>query len=220
MTSGLNIRVTPNDVVIDINETVEEVDVVELLNFNEDMIEELLETHAGTQAYWESLAIRLKKRQESFDNEFVKKWWAHHRLYARYIMNSYGERKPTKEALNDMVVLVFSEDASASVRLKYMEIAWKTCLKSDKFVGGKKEFENNMFKYISIDQPWYFESVIRTQNKLQEDSDIVKVFAEKLTARSFHMKDYLELLKAKRYNIGPTSVSEKDMMGETSERKN
>jgi len=201
------ISVSPNNVSIKLDEFVEETDVLKHLSFNETMIEELLQTHAGHQAYWEALAIKLKKKSEAFEAEIVKKWWAHNRIYAKLILKAQGEKSPTVNAINDMTVLVYSEDAKEKI-ISYVDLAWEAYKKGKNIEVSKDQFKKDMMLWISLDPIWYFEYVVRTQNKLEEDSKLVQVFADRLNSRSFHMKEYLDLIKAKKYNIEPKSERE------------
>jgi len=88
--SNFKITVSPSGVYIHLNEYREETDIEELLKFDENQIEDLLSTHASTQSYWEALAVRYRNRYESFSEEFVKKWWAYNKTYARYVLAGYG----------------------------------------------------------------------------------------------------------------------------------
>ncbi len=200
-----------------ISEDLDEVDVVRMLQFDETDIEHLLRTHAATQVYWEALAIRYKYRYESFKGEGHRKWWAYHRSYAKYVLASYGDLKPTVEAIKDTVVLIYSETTTAQERLKYAALAYSVAsLKKTFFDGSEQEFFDLMFKYTLADPFWYFETVVRTLNKLNEDSALVESVAEKLNSRGFHMRDLLQLVSAKQHNMGAASISD----GDTAERIN
>jgi hypothetical protein len=204
---------------VELDEMIEEVDVIGSLNFDENMIEEILSTHAGNQAYWEAMAARLKTRYESFEEETMKKWWAHNKTYAKYVLHSYGDKQPTLSAINDMVILIYSEDNTEETRNKYCDIAYNSYSKFAYRTYEKDEFRADMYKWVCSDSPWYFENMVRTEKKLKEDFEMVKIFAERLHSRSFHMKDYQNLLMAKKYNIGPTSYDERSMMGRMSRKE-
>jgi len=218
--SNFKIAVTPTGTQVTLSQTVEEVDVIDKLTFNEDLLEELLETHSATQAYWEALAVRMKKGIEAFDEEFARKWWAHNRVYAKLVLNAYGEKEPTKTSVDDMTILIYTEDSTDSMRSKYAHLAHTAFgEKKHMYAEAKKTFEKNMYKYLNeVDPPWYVESVMRTQRKLKEDYELVKVFAERLNSRGFQMKEYQSLLMAKRYNIG-TPISQRDTMERVSQER-
>ena len=86
-----------------VNEHLQTVDVQRMLSFEPEQIEDLLRTHAGNQAYWEALAVRLRTRYESFKEVWARKWWAHCNRYGRVIANVYGENKPTAQAIQDHI---------------------------------------------------------------------------------------------------------------------
>ncbi len=200
-----------------IGETVDEIDVIGLLDFNEELLDELLETHAGNQAYWEALAIRLKKRYNSFKEDNIKKWWANNKIYAKLVLNGYGERDPAVSAVKEMTIIVYSKDVSQAMRQKYFRIAYDAySRKKIPFADDEKTFEDNMYRCIYHTPPWYFESLVETEMKMKEDKDVVEIFAERLYSKSFLMKDYLKLLMAKKYNLGPVSIDERDIMRKTS----
>ena len=204
------LSITSSGVIASITEDLDEVNITDLLNFNEADIESLLRTHAGTQAYWEALAIRYKKRYEVFRDVDYRKWWSFHRTYAKLVLRAYGDLKPTVEAIKDQTILIFSEDTTKLERVKYAALAY-TVISRKQSVGSEQEFYKLMFKYQSFEVIWYFESMERTLAQLKEDRDLVESVAEKLNSRSFHMRDLLQLLTAKNYNIGPKSISDKDV---------
>lgn len=208
MKPSFKISIRPNGINAAIGEYLEEKDILEFLSFDENQIEDILSTHAAHQAYWEALTVRLKNRYESFESDFCKKWWAHNKSYAKYVLESYKEPKPTVEAIKDMTILIYSEDASAAERDKFLTLAHTVF--SDKkrvtILMSKEEFEKEMFRYTKIEPAWYFETMTRTLNKLREDYELVQVVAKKLDSRSYHVGGLLELLKAKKWNIGPIGV--------------
>ena len=212
--SAFKIAITKTGVEITLNEVIEEVDVIDKLHFNEDLLEHLLETHSGDQAYWEALAIRLKKRAEAFDDEVSSKWWANNRFFAKFVLQAYGEKEPTKSSIDDMTILIYSRDTSPDMLKKYVHMAYAVfSTKKGVYAQDSESFEKNMLKFINdSDPPWYIETVKEMQRKLQEDFELVKVFAERLNSRSFQMKEYQNLLMAKKYNVGPTSFSDKEML--------
>jgi len=200
----------------EINEELEERDILEMLRFDEEDIETLLKTHAANQAYWEAYAVRLKNKWEFFKEEWYKKWWAHNKRYARLILSAYGDNKPSIDSLKDTVINIYSVDTTEIEREKFYSLALKEASKKKYFDGEDDDFRRSMFKYINLEPAWYFETVMQTLRKLQEDYETVEIVAEKLNARSFHMQNILQLLMAKRSNLGPQSFSEKDMMGKIS----
>ena len=205
--SNFKMTVSPSNVQVTLNEYCEETDIEELLKFDENQIEGLLSTHAATQSYWEALAIRYRNRYENFSEEFVKKWWAYNKSYAKLVLYGYGDLKPTVDAIKDITILIYSEDTTSSARDKYARIALKGSEKGKmEFDGTQEEFISDMFRFINSERPWYFETIVRTEAMYQENYELIKVVADKLNSRSFHMQDILKLMLAKRGNIGPMSV--------------
>lgn len=205
--SNFKITVSPSQVQVQLNEYCEETDIEELLKFDESQLEDLLKNHAAVQSYWEALAIRYRNRYESFTEEFAKKWWAHNKLFSKYVCFGYGELKPTVDAIKDMTILVYSEDTDEAARDKYSRIAFKGVDKGKVgYEGTQEEFVVDMFKYLNVPSPWYFETVVRTEAMWKENYELIKVVADRLDARSYHMKDILKLALAKQGNIGPGSM--------------
>jgi len=200
----------------EINESLEEKDVLEMLRFDEEDIETLLKTHAANQAYWEAYAVRLKNKYEFFKEEWYKKWWAHNKSYSRMVLAAFGDNKPSIDSLRDTTINIYSYDTTETEREKFFSLALREAVKKKYFDGNAVEFKLSMFKYIDNEPAWYFETVMQTLRKLKEDYETVEIVAEKLNARSFHMQNILQLLMAKRSNLGPQSFSEKDMMGNLS----
>lgn len=203
-----------------ISEDFQEEDIIKLLEFDENDIERLLKTHAATQAYWEALAIRYKNRFEAFKEDWYKKWWAYNRVYAKYVLAAYDDKKPTVEAIKDTTILVYSQDTTEFERQKYAALAFSMASKNKAyFDGDESQFFNLMYKHILSEVPWYFESVVTTLNTLKEQADLVEAVAEKMNSRSFHMQSLLSLISAKQYNMGPTSITDKDLANQINERK-
>lgn len=215
-----NISIDKNGADIFINENMREQDIIELLKFDESIIEELLLTHAANQAYWEALSIRLKNKYEYFKDSWYKKWWSYNKVYAKYVLAEYGDSKPTVDSINDMTIIMYSSDRSDFEREKYCDFAHSYYLRKFRSDMSRDWFHGVMYKYlIDYPNPWYFEILIDTLNKYKEDYEIVEVVAEKLNSRSFHMQNVLELMKAKYSNIGPMSVQDKYLMGKVSDFK-
>lgn len=198
--SNFSIGLSDNNIIVNISESMGESDIEQMLSFDEENIEELLKTHAAKQAYWEALAVRLQNRYELFKEEWVKKWWAHHKTFAKMVLAAYGESKPTMDAIKDMVILIFSEETSDIEREKYCNTAYQIAEKK-KDSTSKTDFQFSMFRYIN--NGWAFEQVQRTESKLEEQYKMVEIVAERLNSRSFHMQSLIELLKAKKFNIEP-----------------
>jgi hypothetical protein len=195
-----------------ISEDFQEEDIVQLLEFDESDIEGLLKTHAATQVYWEALAIRYKNRYESFKEDWHKKWWAHNRQYAKYILKAYGEKAPTAESIKDTTILVYSVDTSDFERDKYADLAFSVASRNKVYFDGDLgQFKVLMYKHLLSDTPWYFETVTSTLQSLKEQSDLVSAVADKLNSRSFHMQNLLSLVTAKAYTMGERSITDKDL---------
>ena len=195
-----------------ISEDFQEEDILKLLEFDENDIETLLKTHAATQVYWEALAIKYKNRYESFKEDWVKKWWAYNRVYSKYVLTAYDDKKPTVEAIKDTTILIYSQDTTDFERQKYSALAFSIASKNKVyFDGDEQQFYNLMYKHILSEVPWYFETVVHTLNSFKEQADLIEAVAEKLNSRSYHMQSLLGLLSAKAYNLGPRTVSDKDL---------
>jgi hypothetical protein len=185
-----------------VNEYVDQVNVEEMLSFDHEQIEHLLRTHAGYQAYWEALALRLRLRYETFKDVHARKWWAHHNRYARVISSVYGESKPTKEATQDLVIQTFSVDTNQVTRDRFAHQAWSYEVKKSMSVGTQEEYSAQMYKYLNSTQPWYFENVVENLKQLQEQYDSVRVIADRLNSKSYDLQLYAKLQMAKRGNVG------------------
>ncbi len=209
------IAIKSNGVEYSVDEYMEEKNITDLLTLDTERIHETLETHAANQAYWEALAVKLKNKLESFENEWCKKWWAHSRKFAKYVLFGYGDTKPTVDSVKDMVILIYSEDTTDLEREKYSKIAFEMAVKRRQTYKSEEEFRLDMYKYSK----WYFEVITRTLGKMKEDYEIVHIVAKRFDSRSFHVGNLVELVKAKKSNIGPMSVSEKDLMHSTSETR-
>ena len=209
MDGKFHITVTENDVHIRLDETVEEVDVTRFLKFDEHELGDLLRDHAAYQAYWEALAIRLNRRLEDFQDEYSKKWWSNARLHARFILEAYGDKTQTKDNITDMVIKVYSQDTSDMMRDKYASIAFKTFAnKKGLYEVDEGVFYEEMYRWLLMEEPWYYETIVRTEKKLKEDYELVKVFARRLESRSFHVHEYKDLMKPKHGNVQPRSWGE------------
>lgn len=185
------------------SEDVNEQDITRLLSYDETMIEELLCNHAAIQTYWEALAIKYKKKLEDFKEGWCAKWWAHNRVYAKYVLAAYGDSKPTQESIKDTVILVYSEDTTDAEREKYLSLAFSVVDKRKVvFDGTIEDFRKLMYKHLLSEVPWYFESIMTTLSKCKEDAKLVTSVAEKLEERSFHMQSFLKLMIAKQSNLG------------------
>lgn len=186
-------------------------DVQEMLNFNPEDVEFLLRNHSGVQSYWEALAIRLMKRYEIFVDIWSKKWWAHSNTYARAVLASYGDLKPTAAVVQDMVVQIYAADTSEVERKKYTAQAHE--LASRKFsTGSFDEYYVGMYRYQMLKPPWYFETVSETTLKLKEDAELVKSIASKLNDKSFNLSAYAKAFMARFGNVGPMNVNEAAVM--------
>jgi len=195
-----------------IGEDFQDEDIIALLEFDENDIEPLLKTHAATQVYWEALAIRYKSRHEAFKEDWYKKWWAYNRVYSKYVLAAYEDKKPTVEAIKDTTILIYSQDTTEFERQKYASLAFSIASKNKAyFDGDEQQFNILMYKHVLSEVPWYFETLVNTLNSLKEQADLIEAVAEKLNSRSFHMQSLLNLLSAKAYNLGPRSISDKDM---------
>jgi hypothetical protein len=204
--SSFRVSIVKGQVLILCDDDLPETDIIDLLQFDETQIESLYRDHAAIQARWEQIAINLRNSYESFDEEFVKKWWAHNKKYAKLVIEGYGEKKPTIDAVTDQVILMYSEDTSAISQQKYVEIAYQAACKRDK--EDKQEFQNSMLKYVLMNPQWTYETLIRTSKVMERNMQTVQNIAKRLDNRSYHMKDLKDLIMAKHFNHGPVTETE------------
>jgi hypothetical protein len=205
MASNLFISVSKGrmgpDVNVNVNDLLEETDIEELLKFDSERIMEYYPSHASVQAYWEELANKLREDYENFKNIDFRKWWSHSRFYARLILSSLGDKKPTNDAINDMVISVFSADSSQNLRDKYCEFAYKSSQSSKGLFSDDYEvFKGEMFKYVNCEIPVTFEEIERISISLERGYDAVKIIADRLNSRSFHMQEVAKFLHMKMGN--------------------
>lgn len=196
----LDVTITPNLVEIEVNMYVEKTDVIKMLQFDPEEIEDLLKIQSSLQARWEAVAIEVEKNCTEFNEDFRRKWWAHTKQYARSILIAQGESKPTKEAIKDMVILIFSESTPKEARTYYAQLAYEIAVKKKTmYTGdlGADAFKVDMYKYLTNEPAWFFESVERTYRKLQTDHSHVKNVAEKLNNRAYNLNALKELTKQK-----------------------
>ena len=197
-----------------LSENITEVDVSNLLEFDENQIQDLLLTHAAKQAYWEALTVRMSNQVDSFKDEFYEKWWAHNKRFAKLILAAQDEKKPTVDAIKGQTILMYSEERTEQERSRYEEIAFKEALKKTNVfdTSSREAFSREMWRYLLLDTVWYFESLERTLKKLRADHDVIKIVADKLNSRSFHMQNVLHLMEKKMGNVGPMSYTEQNVI--------
>lgn len=174
------------------DETLPDTDIMAMLEFSDDQIEDLLHTHAANQAYWEAFAIRLKTRAEEFKENFVKRWWAHNKTFAKLVLAAYGDAKPTVDGIVDQTIIMYSNITEIQ-RQQFADAAYSVASKRPNFSKTKEEFFADMFLY----KEWTYELLIGEQKRLQENSEIVSVVAERLNSKSFHLGQVLSLIQAK-----------------------
>lgn len=201
------ISIIKGNIVVLCDDWIPETDIEELLSFEESQIEELYKNHAATQARWEQVAINLKNSFDLFKEEFVSKWWAHNKRYARLVLEGYGEKKPTIDAVNDQVILTYSEDTSELSLEKYISIAYDVAIKKDKALD-REGFEVDFKKFLLTEPKWTYESILRSTKQMEKGVLSIQNIAKRLDNRSYHMRDLKDLLMAKKFNIGPVSETE------------
>ena len=194
-------------------DSVPETDIIELLEFDENQMEELYLTHASIQARWEQIAINLKNNYESFEENFAKKWWAHNKRFAKLSLLGQGEKNPTVDAIKDTTILITSDGVDQLERDKYAYWAHKATQdkKADRNLGlSLEEFSERMYKYLNMNPAWYYDTLINTLKTLEKDCATVQNICKRLESRSFHMKELKDLMMAKSSNIGPFTVKEQN----------
>lgn len=209
--SDFTLQVGKDSVTINLNESLPMTDVVEMLRFDDADVENLLRTHSGNQSYWEALAIRLRVRFEKYKDEWVKKWWAYHRLYAKNVLAAYGDSKPTMDALQDMTILVYSSETSDEERKKYASLAYKVA-QSKAFHGSEEEYAGLMYRYLQMEVPWFFETLMYNLKRLQEEAETVQVVADRMHAQAFHLDMYAKMQIARKGNVDGSIISEKQRL--------
>lgn len=214
MKFGIGINHGRVNIVLD--EHLPETDVLEMLRFDDADVENLLCTHSANQSYWEALVVRLKTRYERFKEDWVRKWWAHNRTYARFVVAAYGEPKPTGDTVKDQVIQIYSADTTGNERGKYAVAAYSVANSKGQFRGSEDEFRNSMYKYILLEVPWYFETVVATLTQMQEEFETVKTVADRLNSQSFHLDLYAKMQMARKYNIEGVGLSDGQVMRQTS----
>jgi len=208
--SNYSVSIQDGQVAVSLNENMPETDIEQMLTFEAENAEALLEVHAGIQAYWEALAIRMVSRYENFKEVWYRKWWAHSNGYARMVVSYYGDNKPTVATIEDMSVQMYSRDVSDNERKKFAVAAFSVAVTKG-YGGSDSEYFDNMYRYILAEPYWYFETLVETLKHLEEDSKIVQSVAKKLNSQAFHLDLYGKLQMGKRGNL-PQSISDKDLM--------
>lgn len=193
-------------------------DLVKLLSFK-DSLEESLTTHSAHQCFWESLAIDLKYRALEFEEVGYAKWWAHARKFARWALLGAGIRG-TKEDLNDVVISHFSRDVSPPQREEHAKVAWRGCLftlHGSEAKVAKATAENALaisfldfrsLMYCYVEGGFDYEKIQGTKRWLEEQAAKVAAIAKVFADRSFKMKEFTDLEKAKYGNVGPLTIDE------------
>ena len=210
MKFGIGINQGRVNIVLD--EHLPETDVLEMLRFDDADVENLLCTHSANQSYWEALTVRLKSRYERFKDEWVRKWWAHNKMYGKLVLAAYGELKPTGDTIKDMVIQIYSSDATDTERGKYAVAAYSIANSRGQFKGSEDEFRNSMYKYIWLEAPWYFETVVTTLKQMQEEFETVETVSARLNSQSFHLDLYAKMMMARKYNIEGVGLSDGQVM--------
>lgn len=197
-----------------LDETLSEIDVEAMLSFGSDEeIEQALHTHAAYQAYWESFALRLKSKLDNFKEEWVAKWWAHNKRFAKDVLASYGETKPTIDSLRDTVINIYSEDTGDTQRNQFSISGYSVANKRASCKSSLEEYTADMLKFLQISPPWYYETIVNTESRFSENYEVVRIVAERLNSKSFHMKEVLSLITPKAGNTGLTDPrNERNLM--------
>jgi hypothetical protein len=197
----LTISVSSEGTTLKIDEFVPETSVKDLLTFDSNRLADYYPKHAALQAYWEELANNLKGRYENFKNIDYKKWWSHNRRYARLVLAAVGDKKPLLDSIQDMVISIYSSDASDLQKEKYCDFAHKEANKQKGiFALDKEDFHQEMYKYVLGESPLYFEVMEEALLKMGKDYESVRIIAERLNSRSFHMQEVAKLINQKMSN--------------------
>jgi hypothetical protein len=210
--SDFKVSISNGQVYVLCGDQVPETDIIDLLEFDENMLEDLYFNHAAIQARWEQIAINLKNSWDSFDDEFVKKWWAHNKRFAKLSLLGQGEKSPTVDAIKDTAILITSEDTDQHERDKYAYWAHKAT--QDKKVDrdlqlNLEDFTKRMYKYLNMEPAWYFEVITRAVKNLEKNYLTVQNICKRLESRSFHMKELKDLSMVRHGNAGPMTHRQK-----------
>ncbi len=196
-----------------LDETLDELDVEAMLRFDDEEIDDLLHTHASVQAYWEAFALRLKTKLDNFKEDWKAKWWAYNKRFAKDILISYGETKATIDSITDMVINIYGKSSTDSQREQFANAGYLIANKRASCSESLEEYKKSMFKYLLSDPAWYYEDVVNTESKLSENYEIVRIVAERLNAKSFHIKEVIGLIQQKPGNTGLNAPrNERDLM--------
>jgi hypothetical protein len=185
-----------------LDESLDVVDIEAMLKFDDEEIDDLLHTHASIQAYWEAFALRLKTKLDNFKEDWKSRWWAWNKKYAKDVLISYGETKYTIDSITDMVINIFGKSVTDNQREQFANAGYLIANKRASCSESKEEYKSSMFKYILSDPAWYYEDVVNTESKLSENYEIVRIVAERLNAKSFHIKEVIGLVQQKPGNTG------------------
>jgi len=196
-----------------LDETMTETDIEAMLRFDDEEIDDLLHTHASVQAYWEAFALRLKTKLDNFKEDWKSRWWAWNKKFAKDVLISYGETKATIDSITDTVINMYGKETTDSQREQFANAGYLIANKRASCSESLEEYKNSMFRYINQDPAWYYEDVVNTESKLSENYEIVRIVAERLNAKSFHIKEVIGLIQQKPGNTGLTAPrNERDLM--------
>jgi len=197
------------------------VDLVQTLGFANNL-SEALESHSANQVYWESMAAEVTRVAQEFEAVGYAKWVAHARHYAKLALKGMGEERLLLDDIKDTVIRIYSKDATEEQRETYARHAFHAHLCQTR--GGVREaerlkgtsqfsamyatFRGLMFAYLASSQPWYYEVVTGALYNLRENSEKLKAVARAFDKRSYSLKEFVDLERAKMGNVGPLSVQE------------
>jgi hypothetical protein len=197
--SLFSISITGQNVSINLQEEMLAQDVIQMMTFQPDQIDSLLQNHAGVQVYWEALAIKMKSDYDNFKESFYKKWWAHSNNYARNVLCAYGDAKPTGVVVSDMVIQIYSSDTTPEELAKYAAVSFQYLVRHSKYEGTQEDYSALMFKYLS--RGWTFEMVTQRLQVLKDQSEYITAIAERLNSKAYNLTAYARLHEPKRGNM-------------------
>ena len=209
--SDFQVSIINGQVTVLCGDYVPETDIIDLLEFDENKMEDLYLNHAAIQARWEQIAINLRNNFERFDEEFAKKWWAHNKKYAKLSLLGQGEKNPTVDSIKDTAILITSKDTDVVERDKYVYWAHKASKLrfSESETLNLDMFSDKMLKYLHTEPIWHYEVLVSTLKNMEKNVLTIQNICKRLESRSFHMKELKDLLTAKASNIGPLTYKEK-----------
>jgi hypothetical protein len=140
-----------------------------------------------------------------FKGDWKARWWAHNKKFAKDVCLSYGDTKPTIDSVTDTVINIYSKNTTETQRTQFATAGYMIAKKRTSCSESFEEYRDSMYLYLRSNPAWYYEDVVNTESKLSENYEIVRIVAERLNAKSFHIKEVIGLIQQKPGNTGLTA---------------